>query len=280
MTWARGSGEAGRSAYPWLMFLIGVSFGLIASNRLILKAQAQKRPAPSVTNVPPAGQVADDARPADAPLVAADPATNPSLAEPRSTGATVHDLLVRPYRFPFARRTSLLQVCNHLKQTLKVPVVLDIAAMGRQDVEPEDTVQLELEGVRLKTGLKLLLDQVGLTYHVVAEDNLLIITDREGSEEPLDRVWSELQAMHREIHDVQDAIDELTDYVAVEKGDGPRVRKPTIVEEMEEDVPRKDEDPREKPEGAAKKPRGAENSVPSPRSNSSRVPLVGPGRPL
>ncbi len=269
-----------RKSYPWLMFLVGVSFGLVASNRLILHAQAQRKPATPATNAPPAGPDADDARPANAPFVVADPATIPSPAADRPTASSVHDQLVRPYRFPFARPTSLLQVCNHLKQTLKVPVVLDIAAMGRQDVEPEDTVQLELEGVRLKTGLKLLLDQVRLTYHVVAEDNLLIITDREGAEEPLDRVRSELQAMHREIHDVQDTLDELTDYLAVEKDDGPRVRKPTIVEEMEEDAPRKDEDPPQKLEGAPKKRRGAEDSVPSPRSNSARVPLVGPGRPL
>ncbi len=34
-------------------------------------------------------------------------------------------------------------------------------------------VQLELDGVRLKTGLKLLLDQVGLTHQVIAEDKLV-----------------------------------------------------------------------------------------------------------
>ena len=51
-------------------------------------------------------------------------------------------------------------------------VMLDIAALGRQDIEPEETVQLELEGVRLKTGLKLLLDQAGrpTRVHWTAED--------------------------------------------------------------------------------------------------------------
>ena len=39
--------------------------------------------------------------------------------------------------------------------------MLDLAALDRQGVEPDEAVQLELEGVRLKTGLKLLLDQVG-----------------------------------------------------------------------------------------------------------------------
>ena len=59
-------------------------------------------------------------------------------------------------------------------------MVLDLAALDRKSAKPDDTVQLELDGVRLKTGLKLLLDQVGLTFRVVAEDNLMIITDQEG----------------------------------------------------------------------------------------------------
>ncbi len=132
-------------------------------------------------------------------------------ADPPSVTGSVQDVLLRPYRFSFNRPTSLAEVCVRLKQTLGVPVVLDLAALGRQDVDPNDTVQLELDGVRLKTGLKLLLDQVGLTYHVVPEDNLIIITDREGSEDPLDRIWSELRALHRDLHDVQDAVDELAD---------------------------------------------------------------------
>ena len=73
-------------------------------------------------------------------------------------------------------------------------MVLDLAALDRKSVEPETPVQLELDGARLKTGLKLLLDQVGLTYHVIAEDNLMIITDQEGSEDPAEKIWAELRA--------------------------------------------------------------------------------------
>jgi hypothetical protein len=269
-----------RKSYPWLMFLVGVSLGLIVSNRLILRAQDQRPPSRSAPREAPSGEVLHESRPTASPAGVVDHPTNPPPAETPSSSPTVHDVLVRPYHFTFSRPTSLLQVCNHLKQTLKVPVVLDIAAMERQDVDPEDTVQLELEGVRLKTGLKLLLDQVRMTYHVVAEDNLLIITDREGSEEPLNRVLAEIQAMHREIHDVQDTVEDLTDYLAAEKGEGPRVRKPTIIEEMPENAPPKDDEPRGKPQEPAKKPNGEQSPVPVPRSNPTRVPLVGPGRPL
>ena len=50
----------------------------------------------------------------------------------------------------------------HLRQALGAPVVLDLAALKRQDLTPESTVRLQLEGVRLKTGLKLLLDHCGI----------------------------------------------------------------------------------------------------------------------
>ena len=70
----------------------------------------------------------------------------------------------------------------------------------------------------MKTGLKLLLDQVGLTYRVVAEDNLLIITDKEGSEDPADLILSELRALHRDLHAVQDAVDEIRDVLGDDAG--------------------------------------------------------------
>ena len=179
---------------------------------------------------------------------------------------------MRPFRFSFDRPTSLTEVCVRLKQTLGVPVVLDLAALGRQDVDPDDTVQLQLVGVRLKTGLKLLLDQVGLTYHVVPEDNLLIITDREGSEDPLDRIWTELRTLHRDLHDVQDAVDELTDSLYGDQVEGARVRKPTIIEEKPERGPFGPEEPG----GMRKKPADPgqmQGPAPAPRSSPTRVPL-------
>jgi hypothetical protein len=199
----------------------------------------------------------------------------------RSGPASAQDVLLRPYRFAFSRPTSLAQVCIRLKESLGVPVVLDVAALGRQDVDPDDTVQLELDGVRLKTGLKLLLDQVGLTYHVVPEDNLLIITDREGSEDPLDRIWNELRTLHRDLHDMQDAVDDLAGALYDEKGEGPRVRKPTIIEEKPESEPSAEQPPAGRgkdPKDPIRKP-GADKE-PAPRSGSPRVPLARPRRSL
>ena len=184
--------------------------------------------------------------------------------------------LLRPYRFPFARPTPLIQVCAHLKETLKAAVVLDLAALDRQDVEPEDPVQLDIEGVRLKTGLKLLLDQVGLTYRVVAEDNLMIITDREGSDDPMERILAELKALHRDVHSLQDEVDELRDFVGDEREVG-RVRKPTIIEEMPEGEGQKPLAPEGKPGNPRQKP-GADISPEGARPTPARVPLAGPRR--
>jgi hypothetical protein len=109
-----------------------------------------------------------------------------------------------------------------------------LAALDRKELKPEDTVKLELRGVRLKTGLKLLLDQVGLTYRVVAEDNLLVLTDKEGAEDPVERVAAELHELHRDIHEIQDGVDELREALGLSATEGARVRKPTIIEEMPE----------------------------------------------
>ena len=94
-----------------------------------------------------------------------------------------------------------------------------------------DTVQLELEGVRLKTGLKLLLDQLDLTYRVVPEDNLLIITDADGSADPFDQVLSELSAPPRPPRRPGRGRRHPRG-AGARRGRGAKIRKPTIIEEM------------------------------------------------
>ena len=275
-----------RKLYPWMFLLGGVLIGLVVSGRIRLRAQDRPNPAavhPVESRDGNLGLPPARGEPVDLPEVAA-----PSGAVPARPGtASVQDVLLRTYRFAFDRPTSLSRVCLQLKQTLGVPVVLDIAALERQDVKPEDTVQLELDGVRLKTGLKLLLDQVGLTYRVVAEDNLLILTDREGSDDPLDRIWTELRNLHRDVHEVQDALDDLTDSLYGEVvEEGPRVRKPTIIEEKPEADPPAFEppagDPSRTPKGHDQVPSGpgAPNRSRGVRPTPSRVPLSGPRHPL
>lgn len=146
-------------------------------------------------------------------------------------GPTVERALLLPFDFNFEEPTPLDEVARRLADDLGIRVVLDRAALDRLDVEAGEPVQLELEGVRLKTGLKLLLDQVGLAYRVVPEDNLLILTDPEEADEPIDRVLAELQSLHREVHDLQDAVDDILSSLDFE-AEAPLMRKPTIIEEM------------------------------------------------
>ncbi len=122
---------------------------------------------------------------------------------------TVEEALLRPARIAFAEPTPLSEVVVFLRELLKAPVVLDRAAMARLEITEDDTVQLELDGVRLKTALPLLLDQVGMTYRVEPEDNLLVLTDREGANDRIDRILVEIERLHDDVHDLQDTVDML-----------------------------------------------------------------------
>jgi hypothetical protein len=260
--------------------LAGVVIGLIISGRYALHAQERADHAPAVSrpivrensvDVPketPNRDLLDERQP------------SPGVIKDRAAAVSLQEALLRPYRFPFSQPTSLAEVCAHLRDTLKGPVVLDLAALDHKSVEPESTVQLALDGVRLKTGLKLLLDQVGLTYQIIAEDNLMIITDQEGSEDPADKIWGELRALHRDLHAVQDAVDELADYVGIEGAEGPRVRQPTIIEDMPENAGDKPVIIPEKPGRAPEKPGETGAPAPGSRPLAPRVPLARPRRVL
>lgn len=147
---------------------------------------------------------------------------------------SVQEAMTRPFAWSLAEETKLQDVVALLKKRLGAPVVLDRAALARKKVTPESVVRLELEGVRLKTGLKLLLDQVGLTAHIVPEDNLLVLTDAEGSNDPNDRLMAEVKALHHDIHALQDEVVELRGDFAPEEEAGPALRKPTIIEDLPE----------------------------------------------
>ena len=171
---------------------------------------------------------------ADWRLVGQERAASPRAGGTTNPAVSVQDALNRPFHFSFGKPTPLDEAARQIGRALNAPVIVDRAAIDRLGLKMDDEVQLELEGVRLKTGLKLLLDQLDLTYRVVPEDNLLIFTDREGSEEPLDRVLAQIKALHRDIHDLQDAVDEVRDTLSGDVEEGAKVRKPTIIEELPE----------------------------------------------
>ncbi len=139
-------------------------------------------------------------------------------ARDRVASPSIQEALLRPLDLPFARETSLEAVRAYLARSLKGAVVLDPAALDRLELTADDVVQLDLKGVRLKVGLRLLLEPVGLTFRVEPEDNLLILTDSTGTDDPGQRALAELKALHREVHDIQDTIDDLRDLVEEDLG--------------------------------------------------------------
>jgi hypothetical protein len=96
-----------------------------------------------------------------------------------------------------------------------------------------------------------------MTYRVVAEDNLLVLTDKEGSEDPAEKMMAEVRELHRDIHDLQDAVDELREASGLLTAEGARVRKPTIIEEVPDNAEPKEE--------AGPGPKPAPRSDPAPR---------------
>lgn len=203
------------------LILAFVAAGVVASAWLTIEAKDQPIPLD-----PPSNVIKDFAAPKK-DEVRIHPASGPTAPTP-----SILDLLERPFPFRYGSPTRIDMVRSQLQKALKVPVVLDRAAMDRQDVRADDTVELELEGVRLRTGLKLLLSQVGLTYRVIAEDNLLLLTDEEGADDPLRRIFAEIKALHRDLHEVRDSVDEIRASLGLDEG--ARMRKPTIIEEQPE----------------------------------------------
>ena len=146
---------------------------------------------------------------------------------------SIHDALLQPFDFAFDTPTTLEAAAKVLSEGLGLPVAIDRAALDRSGLNLDDEVQLQLKGMRLKTGLKLLLDQLDLTYRVEEEDNLLVITDAVGASDPLLELVAELKSLHRDIHDLQDAVDEIEDALGILPPDeGAKMRKPTIIEEL------------------------------------------------
>ena len=136
-------------------------------------------------------------------------ALDPGRGPAEGGRTSVQEAMLRPFPIPFRDETSLGAVVDHLASALDAPVVLDRGALDRLGLTEDDTVRLALDGVRLKTGLQVLLDQVGLTYRVVPEDNLLILTDAAESDDRHAAILDELRSLHRDVHDLQDAVDEL-----------------------------------------------------------------------
>ncbi len=92
--------------------------------------------------------------------------------------------LEEPVAMSFANATPLQDVINHIKEATTdrtyagLPVYVDPAGLKEAGATLTSTVSIELEGVPLKTTLRLLLKQIGLAHCV--RDGVLIISSFKG----------------------------------------------------------------------------------------------------
>jgi hypothetical protein len=99
------------------------------------------------------------------------------LASPK-TGAVLA-ALERPVPMGFANETPLEEVVSYIKQATKSPtfpglsIILDDYGFREAEKTPGSPVSMELEGVPLKTTLRLMLRQLGLTF-LVKNDQVII----------------------------------------------------------------------------------------------------------
>ncbi|MBV8077509.1 MAG: hypothetical protein JO284_13970 [Planctomycetaceae bacterium] len=96
--------------------------------------------------------------------------------------------LDEPISMSFANETPLEDVLKYIKSATQGPndtgIPIYVDPVGLQEAEKTMTspVTLDLEGVPLKTTLRLLLKQLGLTYTV--KDGLLTITSESSEDQP------------------------------------------------------------------------------------------------
>jgi hypothetical protein len=95
--------------------------------------------------------------------------------------------LDQPIAMSFPNDTQLEDVLKYIKQATQgpndngIPIYLDPIGLSEADKSETSTVKLELEGVPLKTTLRLMLKQLGLTYTV--KDGFLMITSQESEDQ-------------------------------------------------------------------------------------------------
>ena len=86
----------------------------------------------------------------------------------------------------FANETPLDDVLKYIKQATTTPtyngIPIYVDPVGLQEAERSlnSTIQIDLEGVPLKTTLRLILKQLGLAYYV--EDGYLVIASEDAAE--------------------------------------------------------------------------------------------------
>jgi hypothetical protein len=101
----------------------------------------------------------------------------------------IGDELAKPLPMNFRTETPLTDVVDYIRKATSgpafpegIPIYVDPIGLQDADKTMADTVKINLQGVPLRTSLRLLLNQISLTYAV--RDGLLVITSTESNDEP------------------------------------------------------------------------------------------------
>jgi hypothetical protein len=68
----------------------------------------------------------------------------------------------------------LKELVTYIEDTYDIPVQLDTVALAEEGIDPQEPVTAKLHGISLRSALRLMLEQLGLTY--IIQDEVLIIT--------------------------------------------------------------------------------------------------------
>jgi hypothetical protein len=104
--------------------------------------------------------------------------------------------LEEPISMSFADGTPLEDVLKYVHQASVtqsysgIPIYVDIKALEEAGVNPQSTIIVDLDGVPLRTTLRLALKQIGLAYCV--RDGVLIVSSEAGINEELEEAQLEL----------------------------------------------------------------------------------------
>ena len=116
------------------------------------------------------------------PLVLACLLTVPVQAQVHKLGSDaetrIRGVLDEPAKLEFLEK-PFTDVISYLEQTYNIPIEIDASAMTAMNVDTNTPISRTLKDVSLRSALRLMLREFGLTYQV--QDEVLLITSEEGA---------------------------------------------------------------------------------------------------
>ena len=95
----------------------------------------------------------------------------------------INEALKSPTQLEFVD-TPLTDVIDYLKDYHQIEIQLDKKAMEEASIALDTPVKKNLKGISLKSALRLMLGELGLTY--IIQDEVLLITTKEAAEAEVD----------------------------------------------------------------------------------------------